>query len=555
MKKLLNWKVVFILILLLASLLRLWSLGSVPAGFHGDESEYGYNAYSIYLTGKDANGHAFPVILESWGDYKPALYAYLTIPWIALLDLTPLSVRITAAIFGILTVAMLYFVTNKLLGNQKIALIAAFLLAVSPWHLMLSRTTSEVVVSVFFLLCLIYTALKLQEKFQLRWLLLAFGSGLFAAGSYTASRFFVVLLTLLLILFWTKRKNKKIRLPSPLGFLLIAFIAVGSVLSMIDTTSRFQQINIFSHPETKLILEEQIREDQGQSPLLTRGFHNKAINYARTLLGNYGEYFTLDYLFLHGGEPQRLTIPNTGLLYLWQLPFLLIGLYILIRQRRRMGLFIIAWWLVLLLPAASTFEEIPNVYRTLIVLPPLLMIMAVGIFTLFSYKTIKRSLRIGLLVCLILIGLWEFAYFQHQYYVHQELHQPWHREYAYKPLMETLKELSPHYKKIVVTKTQQGASIAILFWSKYDPATYQKEGSPADKSYGGFGKYIFAPEGCPLSPDLKGVVKGEVGTLYINKGECVTPQTNAKHIKTINWQDGNPAFQILEYVPDVSPAK
>jgi 4-amino-4-deoxy-L-arabinose transferase-like glycosyltransferase len=550
MKKFFKWKIIFILILLLAGLLRFWELGNVPGGFHGDESEYGYNAYSIFLTGKDANGHAFPLILQSWGDYKPAVYAYLTIPWIALLDLNPLSVRMTAALFGVLTVAMVYILTNKLLANRNIALLAALFLAISPWHLSLSRTTSEVVVSVFFLLCLIYTAIKLQEKFQLKWLLFAITSGLFAVGSYTASRFFVVILTLLVILFWIQIKNKKIRFHVPLVVLFITFISFGFLFSTIDGTSRFQQINIFSHPQTKLVLEEQIREDEGQHPLVTRGFHNKAINYGRTLLGNYGEYFTLDFLFLNGGQPQRLIVPNTGLFYLWQLPFLFVGLYVLMRKRTRAGLFVLAWWMLLLLPASSTFEEIPNVYRTLIVLPPLLIIIAVGVHAVLSYTAIKQTLRTELILLLMLLGIGELIYFQHQYYVHQELHQPWHREYAYKPLMEELTKLSPNYEKIVVTKSQQGASIAILFWSKYDPATYQKEGSPADKSYGGFGNYIFAPEGCPLSPDPKGIVRGEVDTLYINKGECLLPPSNAKLVKTINWQDGNPAFQILEYVPD-----
>ena len=62
------------LIIFLATVLRFWQLGSVPLSPDWDEVSLGYNAYSIFHTGHDEYGKFFPIVLQSFGDYKPALY-------------------------------------------------------------------------------------------------------------------------------------------------------------------------------------------------------------------------------------------------------------------------------------------------------------------------------------------------------------------------------------------------------------------------------------------------------------------------------------------------
>lgn len=100
---------ILIFIILLAAVLRLWNLGGVPLSPDWDEAALGYNAYSILHTGRDEYGKFMPVILKSFDDYKPALYAYTIIPFIAVFDLSVVAVRLPSALFGILTVCM----TNK----------------------------------------------------------------------------------------------------------------------------------------------------------------------------------------------------------------------------------------------------------------------------------------------------------------------------------------------------------------------------------------------------------------------------------------------------------
>src|SRR6185369_8537483 len=86
-------------ILFIGALFRFWALGTNPPSLDWDEAALGYNAYSIMQTGRDEYGKSYPIILQSFGDYKPALYTYLTIPSVALFGLTPFAVRLPSAVF------------------------------------------------------------------------------------------------------------------------------------------------------------------------------------------------------------------------------------------------------------------------------------------------------------------------------------------------------------------------------------------------------------------------------------------------------------------------
>lgn len=130
-------------IILLATILRLYQLGHVPPSPDWDEVALGYNAYSILLTGHDEYGKFMPIVLQSFDDYKPAVYMYTIIPLIPIFDVGIISVRLPSAIFGILTVLATYFLAYELFKKREIALIASLLLAISPWHIQFSRVAFE----------------------------------------------------------------------------------------------------------------------------------------------------------------------------------------------------------------------------------------------------------------------------------------------------------------------------------------------------------------------------------------------------------------------------
>lgn len=128
-----------ILILIIAAAARLLALGQLPPGLYLDEVLYGLDAMSLSQTGQDIYGHSFPLAFQSSG-YYPPVYPYLLAPLLLFLPLSAWVVRLPAAIGGIITVLGLYQLTKLLSPNYKYApILAAGLLAISPWHIHLSR--------------------------------------------------------------------------------------------------------------------------------------------------------------------------------------------------------------------------------------------------------------------------------------------------------------------------------------------------------------------------------------------------------------------------------
>ena len=139
------------LILALSFLLRVVALDKYPVGFTPDEASFGYDAYSILKTGKDQWGNAFPLVLKSFGDYKAPIYAYLTIPSVFIFGLTKFAVRLPNALIGTLAVYVLYLLSNKLFSDKKYGILIAFLLTISPWHIMMSRGAFEANLIILFI--------------------------------------------------------------------------------------------------------------------------------------------------------------------------------------------------------------------------------------------------------------------------------------------------------------------------------------------------------------------------------------------------------------------
>ncbi len=136
-------KVSLILIILLAGLLRIPAIGEYPAGLNADEAAIGYNSYSLLQTGKDEYGNSWPLSFVSFGDYKPGLYFYMVMPFIAALGINEFAVRLPSALFGIGTVLLVYFLAKELFNQKGAALASALLLAITPWHIHFSRGSWE----------------------------------------------------------------------------------------------------------------------------------------------------------------------------------------------------------------------------------------------------------------------------------------------------------------------------------------------------------------------------------------------------------------------------
>jgi hypothetical protein len=243
-----------------------------------------------------------------------------------------------------------------------------------------------------------------------------------------------------------------------------------------------------------------------------------------------------------------------GLLYLLDFPLIIFGLVKLVKKEKKASLFLIGW--VLLGPAGSalTFDDIPNLQRTLIIFPALSIITAFGL--LEFWQTIKH-IKFGFFIKIILVSLifYSFLFYIHQYYVHQIVHRPWYRQEGYKELVAKVNELLPKYKKAVITDSENTPDIFFLFYSLYDPKKIQAESKNVEwkTTVIKFGKYTFSSDECPLHTDTyidpltqkaKISLRGEKDVLYVNHGTCKGPEKYVKTLSEIKRSDGTSAFKI-----------
>lgn len=548
MKRLFNIYLILFILVLLGLILRFYRLGEVPVGLHRDEAFLGYNAYSLLLTGRDMSNNLFPLHLKSFL-FSPAGYSYLSIPFIYFLGLSAFSVRFTSAFFGSIFIILVFFLARESFRNYKnkniISLLSSFFIAISPWNISLARTATENTIVVFLITLGTLLFLLSVRKNNFLLLILSFLSYGLTLFLYQAPRAFLPLFIPLLIIFLLpKIKVGKQRLVILIFFISVIIAPLLVILSSEDLSLRIRTVSVFSTQETKLKLDEYIREDGVKSvlPFATRLFHNKVIGYSQEILDNYFEHFSYKFLFTDSGFPDRYRVPSTGLLYIYELPLLLFGLIELSKINRRLALFITGWIILAPLGSALTFDDIPNLQRTLIIFPAISFISALGVVNIYG---LLRGLKLNSFLIYILsavIVVYFLFFYLHQYYIHSPVYRPWYRQDGYESLVSKTNKLLPAYKKAIITDRESAPSIFFLFFSNYSPLLFQKETkntSMHDFDRINFAKYNFSQDECPLTE-----TNGKKDVLYVNSGLCKIP-SNVRILGKIRRFDNSLVFTIL----------
>lgn len=133
-----KYKIVAIIII--GCVLRLAFIGRIPGNYNyfQDEAFSAYEAYSMLNYGMDSHGYHNPVYLETWGSGMSAVQCYCQMFWIKLLGFGPIAVRLPQAILGCVTLAFFYFLIKEL-TDVRVAFWSTFILAICPWHIIMSR--------------------------------------------------------------------------------------------------------------------------------------------------------------------------------------------------------------------------------------------------------------------------------------------------------------------------------------------------------------------------------------------------------------------------------
>lgn len=553
--------ILLVIITFIGGFLRLYQLGNIPVGLHRDEAFLGYNGYSILKTGKDMSGDILPIHLKSFL-YSPAGYSYATIPAISVFGLNEFSVRLASALFGIFTIPILFLFVISVFSrhphSNSIALLSAFFLSVSPWHINLSRTATENTIVVFFIMCGIYVFNKWVFVQKLQFLLLSYALLALTLFIYQAPRAFLPLFVPFLLHAAYLKNRARVLFPFLL-FIVTIVIPILIILISPNLSLRLTSVSIFNAGQTQLTIDESIREDgvSNISAKVSRSFHNKLLGYSDQFLKNYFSHFTYSFLFTDGGFPERYKIPNMGLLYLLDLPILLFGCFVILKKDKKNAYFLLGWISIAFVGSGLTSDDIPNLQRTLQAAPAIYCILAYGWIDLYIRIRNIQTKKVFFFVCAVLYIL-SISYYLHQYYIHQIVHRPWFRQEGYKNLVAKVQSILPSYQKVVITNHETAPTIFFLFYTRYSPLRFQEEiknKSVKDFDRVGFSNYEFSTLDCPLN-EVVGVDTSGLPTiishthiehvLYVNSFVCNTPSKFGRILNTIKRSDGSSIFQILD---------
>lgn len=370
-----KWLLVFIIVI--ASFFRLWQLDKIPPGIWPDEAMNTTNAIQALESGK------FKVFYpENHG--REGLFINLIALSFAVFGISIWSFKIVPALIGIFTVIGQYFLTKEIfqflsskIQNTSVALLSAFLLAISFWHVNFSRIDFRAIMVPFVLVWSFYFLFRGIRTKKLFSFILA---GLFfGAGFHTYISFRLAVLALGFLLFWwffiALREH----------WIKQYIIALAAFLSTIFLIALPIGLYFSSHPEDFFSRALGVSVFEQKHPLEAFG---KSLAVHLGMFSFYG-----DQNWRHNFPPIPQLSHIGGIFFLIGIGYAISQLVWAFRSMFQnspqekskyvvlFGIyaFFFVWFFSLLLPTVLTVEGIPHALRSIGVIPVAYIFMGLGI--------------------------------------------------------------------------------------------------------------------------------------------------------------------------------
>jgi len=416
--------IIIIAILALAGFLRFWHLDSVPPGLYPDEAINGNDAIKALESGK------YKVFYQN-NNGREGLFINLISLVFKFFGYGIWQLRFISALSGLLTVLGIYLLTQELpfKNSKRVALLSAFFLSISFWHINFSRIAFRGILVPFCLTWSLYFLFKALNNFQKQRkktalnytnvIFFVLSSIFFGLGFYTYIAFRIAHLIFLpaflwiVYYFWQEfKKNttkwKLIYLKQNFWQVDIWFLTAILVLIPItiyffhnpqDFMGRAGDVSVFNseHPFSVLL-------DSTIKTLLMFNWH--------------GDW---NWRHNYSGLPQLFW--PVGILFIIGFLALARDLIQEIREKEKNSykimvyLTLFLWFFTMLCPAIFTAEGLPHALRTIGVIPIVYLFAAfsaVNFYALFKKMSlIKRKIIKTFAACLLLGLIYHsfYAYF------------------------------------------------------------------------------------------------------------------------------------------------
>ncbi len=380
-------------IFILAALIRILWIGDIPGGLNQDEASTGYDAWALLAEGIDRHGVSWPVNFIAWGSGQNALYAYLSMPFIALFGLTVTSVRLAAAVMGILSVWIFWRLGKR--SGSHMGMWALLIIATSPWHIMASRWALESNAAPAMVLFATYFFARARDNYTY----LPIGSGLLAMAvyAYGTAYFFAPMFMLCAWIF--VGYGRKFTLKPYAISTLCAFLIALPMMVFIANNS-IGTGNIHWGPITIPKYPSEARYSGIFLPLAPGGWAqipDNAISVIRLLVGSQDD-----------GLPWNATT-TWGVQYWILTPFLMLGIAYAAREKSLTDRLMLAWLICALITAFCTSA---NINRVNLVWLPSLWLSGRGLWLLSPKAQINRIAQIIVFSLGVLFSIHYFTSWQ-----------------------------------------------------------------------------------------------------------------------------------------------
>jgi 4-amino-4-deoxy-L-arabinose transferase-like glycosyltransferase len=299
-KSLLHNHKIFLIIVLLATILRFIHLDTIPAAISGDELLYAITAKSVFLTGHDLSGTWNPLSAFLFqyppGEHQAELPYFIHLAFAGLFPFSLFIAKLPFALLSIGIVILLYKIAEKLFGKTA-AKFTGFIAAINPWFIVMGRTGYEGTPATFFFLLSLYMVLTTQS-WKILWSLVPL---FLAFYSYIGTKLIFIPFTLIaLVLAYTTNKYRFRKMYTTVFAVCVLFVIV---YVLTQTSSGGNRISELFFPSSPTVASEvdALRKSTIQSPLLSI-LVNKYTVYIQILTAKLFRIFSPSYLFVEGDQ-------------------------------------------------------------------------------------------------------------------------------------------------------------------------------------------------------------------------------------------------------------
>jgi len=419
-------------ILVIAAFLYFYKLAEIPSGVYVDEASVGYNAYSIFRTGRDEYGQLLPIYFRLMGSYSPGFQIYLLAGLTRVFGLGIFLMRSIAVVTMLGSVVVFYLFVRSLgiYRREETYWLTTFFYAILPWSVFSARQGYETTLGFFVFSMgayLLFRSLKYPK--YLMWAVAALSLSTYISHN---QRFLAPLF--LTGFCWLFRREVFVK--KNWGVLKAAILVgiVANIPNLVMTGTRaFWIKNSQFNPENWRIVMTYL------SPK-TIFFSNPDID-------------------------MQHTIPELSLAYNFLVVPYLIGVFGFLKNRKQTwGKFLGFYFVMAILPAILA-GQFYNSQRPLVLIFPLMAIIGVGI------DKMGRQIIWVPLTAYALVTLWR------SYFVLFPVERARGWNWGYDQIAEFIE--ANQEKKIIVDGTRNPRAYTLLLYHlRYLPEKYQMEVDP-----------------------------------------------------------------------------